>query len=83
MSEYKQINVHFYAGDDVFIYNPNTFSKYEIKEEKIAQIIVSDIATTYTTSNGYTFQDSDIGYTVFKDFYGAAASRRKEVLNEN
>ena len=82
MAVRKQIYVWFFVGDPVFIYNPKIFNKYAIIEEKVMRVTMTNVGLSYIASNGYIFQDSDISESVFH-CYEAAASKRKEVLNEN
>lgn len=77
----RQISIWFLPGESVYLYSPELFGIYEIKEEKIMKVAINRLGVTYTASNGYVFSDQDIGFSAFH-FAESAEQMMKEVLNK-
>lgn len=81
MAVKRRIYVYFLVGETVYLYSPNLFGKYEIKEEKIMQVTSNNLGVFYTASNGYVFTDKDVGVHAFHYSF-QAEEKMKEVLNK-
>ena len=81
MAGCKIISVWFLPGESVYLYSPELFGIYEIKEEKIMKVAINRLGVTYTASNGYVFSDQDIGFSAFHSAE-SAEQMMKEVLNK-
>lgn len=82
MAGCKIISTWFVFGDSVYLYSPDLFGFYEIKEEKIMKVTQNCLGITYTASNGYEFSDRDIGFTVFHNSESAEEMMKRVINNE-